>query len=159
MTPEQLRSLGLYALWAFIGATVATGLHLAQVLAGTDVIAIRPLAATFTASFFGALATALGTSQLTRFGSEQIAKQVDALKTQGVPKSEMVVLSQDDAASALGAPLSPEQRAVILADLKAELARDPAGRLAVPRVPAPPVSDAPLVSQPPTWLPPEGGSR
>jgi len=120
--------MGLYALWAFIGATVTTGLHLAQVLAGTDMIEIRPLAATFTASFFGALATALGTSQLTRFGSEQIAQQVDALKSQGVPKSQMVVMSEEDAAGALAAPLTLEQRAVILADLKAELTRDPEGR-------------------------------
>ena len=128
MRPEQIRSMGLYALWAFIGATVTTGLHLAQVLAGTDMIEIRPLAATFTASFFGALATALGTSQLTRFGSEQIAQQVDALKSQGVPKSQMVVMSEEDAAGALAAPLTLEQRAVILADLKAELTRDPEGR-------------------------------
>ena len=128
MRPEQLRSLGLYALWAFIGAVVTTGLHLAQVLAGTEVIEIRPLAATFTASFFGALATALGTSQLTRFGSEQIAQQVDALKSTGVPKSQMVVMSEADAAGALAAPLTLEQRAVILADLKAELTRDPEGR-------------------------------
>lgn len=127
MRPEQLRSLGLYALWAFIGATVTTGLHLAQVLAGTDVIEIRPLAATFTASFFGALATALGTSQLTRIGSEQIAQQVDALKSAGVPKSQMVVLSETDAAGALAAPLTLEQRAVVLADLKAELTRDQGG--------------------------------
>jgi len=128
MRPEQIRSLGLYALWAFIGAVVTTGLHLAQVLAGTDMIEIRPLAATFTASFFGALATALGTSQLTRFGSEQIAQQVDALKSTGVPKSQMVVMSEADAAGALAAPLTLEQRAVILADLKAELTRDPEGR-------------------------------
>ena len=127
MRPDQIRSLGLYALWTFIGAVVATGLHLAQVLAGTDVIEIRPLAATFTATFFGALATALGTSQLTRFGSEQIAQQVDALKSAGVPKSQMVVLSEGDAAGALAAPLTLEQRAVILADLKAELTRDPGG--------------------------------
>ena len=127
MRPEQIRSLGLYALWAFIGAVVTTGLHLAQVLAGTDMIEIRPLAATFTASFFGALATALGTSQLTRFGSEQIAQQVDALKSTGVPKSQMVVMSEADAAGALAAPLTLEQRAVILADLKAELTRDPGG--------------------------------
>jgi hypothetical protein len=128
MRPEQIRSLGLYALWAFIGAVVTTGLHLAQILAGTDMIEIRPLAATFTASFFGALATALGTSQLTRFGSEQIAQQVDALKSTGVPKSQMVVMSEADAAGALAAPLTLEQRAVILADLKAELTRDPEGR-------------------------------
>jgi hypothetical protein len=91
-------------------------------------IEIRPLAATFTASFFGALSTALGTSQLTRFGSEQIAQQVDALKSAGVPKSQMVVMSEADAAGALAAPLTLEQRAVILADLKAELTRDPEGR-------------------------------
>lgn len=121
MKPDQIRSLGLYALWAFIGATVATGLHLAQVLAGTDSIEIRPLAATFTASFFGALATALGTSQLTRFGSEGIAKQVDALKSQGIPRSEMVVLAQDDADTALNSPLPPVQVGQIADELERRL--------------------------------------
>lgn len=104
MTTAQARNLGLYVLWAFIGAVVATGLQLAQQLSGTDVIAIRALAATFTTSFFGALATVVGTSQLTRFGSEAIADQVNALKTQGVPKAEMVVLSDEDAAHALAVP-------------------------------------------------------
>lgn len=101
MTPAQLKSLGLYCLWALIGAIVATGLHLAQVLSGSDDVLIRPLAATFTTSFFGALATALGTSQLTRLGSEQIAAQVKALQDQGVSRAEMVVLTQDEAATAL----------------------------------------------------------
>lgn len=126
MTPEQMRSLGLYALWAFIGATVATGLQLATMLAGTDVIAIRPLAAVFTSSFFGSLATVVGTSQLTRFGSEQIAKQVDALKTQGVPRSEMVVVSQEEA-DRLEGPLPAAHVTQIVAALKAEMTRDPAG--------------------------------
>lgn len=104
MNAEQLRNLGLYVLWAFIGATVATGLQLAQQLSGTDFISGRALAATFTTAFFGALATVVGTSQLTRLGSEGLAAQVNALKTQGVQKSEMVVLSEEDAAVALAAP-------------------------------------------------------
>lgn len=143
MTPEQLRSLGLYCLWALIGATVATGLNLAQQLSGTDLISIRSLGATFTTSFFGALATVVGTSQLTRFGSEPIARQVDALKTQGVPKAEMVVVSQEDAAR-LDGPLPAEHVAQIVAALKAEMTRDPDG-------------NDQLISKPPTWLPAEGG--
>lgn len=146
MSPDQIRSLGLYALWAFIGAVVATGLQLAQILSGTDVVLIRPLLATFTTSFFGALATALGASQLTRLGSEQIARQVDALKSAGVPKSQMVVLAEEDAAGALAAPLTPAQRAVIVADLKAELLRDPEGT-------------DPLITQQPHLLPEDGGRR
>lgn len=128
MTPEQGRSLGLYVLWAFVGAVVATGLQLAAMLSGTDVIAIRPLAAVFTSSFFGSLATVVGTSQLTRFGSEGIARQVDALKAQGVPKAEMIVLPQDEAATVIGrhdpgAPFSAEQVdqiATRLLELRAE---------------------------------------
>jgi hypothetical protein len=140
MSAAQLRNLGLYALWAFIGATVATGLHLSQLLAGSEVIPIRGLAATFTASFFGALATVVGTSQLTRFGSEQIAAQVNALKTQGVPRSEMVVLSEADAASVLAQQVPPDQVAQIVAAVKAEMIRDPEG------------DDPGLLSGPPRFL-------
>lgn len=38
---------------------------------------------------------------LPRIGSEEIAQQVNALKAAGVPRSQMVVLSHDEAASAL----------------------------------------------------------
>lgn len=149
MTPEQLKSLGQYALWAFIGAIVATGLQLAASLQGTDAVLIRPLAATFTASFFGSLATVVGTSRLTRFGSESIAHQVDDLKSAGVAKSEMVVLSREDAVRAL-APLSLADRIVALSlddrdRLVAELERRSASLSGA----------SPLISQPPTWLPPE----
>ena len=101
MTEAQLRNLGMYALWALIGATVTTGLHLAQVLAGTDPVEVRPLAATFTTSFFGSLATALGASMRPRIGSEPLAAQVEALRDQGVPRSRMVVLDEHEAAAAL----------------------------------------------------------
>lgn len=107
MTPELLKSLGLYIAWAFVGAVVATGLQLATLLAGTDDIAIRPLLATFMSSFFGAVATILGTSQLARFGSEGLAKQVDALKARGVPRSDMVVVTQGEADRAFAAPPPP----------------------------------------------------
>lgn len=136
MTPSQLRNLGLYVLWAAIGATVATGLQLATMLSGTDVIAIRPLAAVFTTSFFGSLATVVGTSQLTRIGSEAIAEQVNALKTQGVPRSQMVVLPEVEATRALAEqPLTPEQLAQAVAAIKAEMVRDPEGDDPAPPTP------------------------
>lgn len=89
------------------------------------------------------LATAGGASQLTRLGSEGLAAQVDALKTAGVPKSEMVVLSEEDAAVALGSPLPADYVAQLVAAVKAEMTRDPTGT-------------DPLVSKPPTWLPERG---
>lgn len=92
------------------------------------------------------LATAVAASRA-RLGSETIARQVEDLREQGVPRSQMVVLSEQEAAERLAAPLTHEQRAVILADLKAELARDPSGRLGTPRV----------ISQPPTVLTEERG--
>lgn len=130
MTRAQLVNVAWYVAYAFVGALVATGLQLAQVLAGDGDILWRPLAATFTTTLFGALATALGASRLTRLGSEQIAGQVNALKAEGVPRSQMVVLSQDDAAAALAAPrplLPAEMVPQIVAALKAEMVRDPDG--------------------------------
>jgi hypothetical protein len=96
MTPDEMKNLALYAVWALVGATVTTGLQLAGTLAGTDDILIRPLLATFIGAFFGTLATALGTSRLTRAGSTGIARQVDALRDQGVHRSEMVVVAKDE---------------------------------------------------------------
>jgi len=113
VTPAQLKNLGLYVTAALVGAVVATGLHFAQILSGTDAITLRPLAATFTTSFFGALATALGTSFLTRIGSETIASQVNDLKAQGVPKARMIVLSDDEAATALE---TPDPKTLAMAD-------------------------------------------
>lgn len=80
------------------------------------------------------------TTLLPRAGSENLAAQVDALKADGVDKRDMVVVASSDVQPLA---LSAEQRAVILADLKAEMTRDPAGRLATPRVPPdpPPVPD------------------
>lgn len=95
MTPAQLKNLGMYALAALVGALVATGLHLAQILEGTDPVIWRPLAATFTQSFFGALATALGASQLTRIGSEGLAHQVNTLRDMGFSRKDLTVVPSD----------------------------------------------------------------
>jgi hypothetical protein len=54
-----------------------------------------------------AIVTAYGGSRLPRSGSTAIASQVDALKAQGVPRHEMVVVSQDEAVSALAATPDP----------------------------------------------------
>jgi hypothetical protein len=96
MTQDELKNIGMYVVWALIGATVTTGLQLAGVLSGTDEILVRPLLATFLSSFFGTIATVLGASRLTRVGSTGIAQQVDALREAGVPRREMVVVDRAD---------------------------------------------------------------
>lgn len=49
---------------------------------------------------------------LPRVGSEHIAMQTDALKARGVPRHEMVVLSEAEAVQCLGAPVAPATRPV-----------------------------------------------
>lgn len=155
MNAAQVRNLGFYALWAFLGAFVATGLSLAQQLSGTDVIAVRALAATFTTSFFGSLATVAGASQLTRLGSEQIAAQVNALKADGVPRSEMVVLSQDDAAAVLATDRTAPGTLPALSDADIDrLARRGLELMHEDRVRDVPAAS--LVTQEPHWLPDKG---
>lgn len=68
----------------------------------------------------------------TRIGSEGVGAQVNDLRADGVPRDEMVVLQQDDAALALGlkgtaGALSPSQIQQMVAAVKAEMVRDPEG--------------------------------
>lgn len=148
MTNAQLETLGRYALYALFGALVAAGLKLGQELAGTDPIEWREIASVLVLSFCGAIGTAVGTSTLTRPGSEGIRAQVDALRADGVHRDDMVVLSRDDAAVAIagdgqaGAAFTPVQ----VQQLTDELIRRrdqqppaPAGPLPPnPRYPSPP---------------------
>lgn len=105
MTDAQRRQLETYAyyiLLALVGAFVATGLAAATMVNGSGDITARPLVGTFLTSFFGTLSTTIGATYLPRPGSEAIASQVDDLKRRGISKAEMVVLTQDEAALALG---------------------------------------------------------
>ena len=100
MSIAELANLARYVLMALIGAVVTTGMQLGVVLGGEGDIIWRPLAATFTTAFFGALATALGASQLTRFGSEGLSKQVDHLRDAGVSRQDMAVVTKHAVADA-----------------------------------------------------------
>jgi hypothetical protein len=64
-----------------------------------------------------AVITAYGGAMLPRAGSTGIAAQVDTLKAGGTARSEMVVLSQDEAAPRLAGALSPDQVRQIVAGL------------------------------------------
>jgi hypothetical protein len=96
MSEAQIRNAALYVAYALAGALVATGLQFAAALNAPGPVEWRPLAATFTTSLFGALATALGASRLTRLGSEPIAEQVNELRERGVPRSQMAVVPMTD---------------------------------------------------------------
>lgn len=105
VTQAQLINLGKYAGAALLGAVIATGLLLGQVLSGTGAVEWRPLAAVFVSTFFGSLATAVGSSLLPRYGSEGLAKQVGALRALGYSRKDLTVVTSDEATRALGRPV------------------------------------------------------
>jgi len=93
VTDAQLQSFLRSALYALIAAVVMAGLQFAAMLAGEGDLPWRPILATFMTVYFGALATALKSMNEPRPGSERLAAQVDALKAQGVEKSDMAVVN------------------------------------------------------------------
>jgi hypothetical protein len=115
VTPDQLKNVAWYVAYAAAGALVATGVQFGVVLVGTGDIEWRPLAATFVTALFGALATAFGTSTLTRVGSEHIAQQVNALREMGYHRDDLTVRprggSAPDPVATDGSPvvLTPDQ--------------------------------------------------
>lgn len=125
MTPKTLaQNVGLYVLIALLAAILATGTQLGTTLQGTDPVAWRPLAATFVATLFGTLTTAGLASLLPRAGSELLARLVNEI---GKPQAK-AALEVEAIKRATGAGgLTAEQRLQILADLKADLTRDPEG--------------------------------
>jgi hypothetical protein len=112
---DQLKNLAWYALYALGGALITTGVQFGVMLTGTGDIEWRPLAATFVTALFGALATAFGTSTLTRVGSEHIAQQVNALREMGYHRDDLAVVprggSAPDPGASGGSPvvLTPDQ--------------------------------------------------
>lgn len=81
---------------------------------------------------------------LPMLGKENIAALVHEIGP-GPAQAALEVEAVKQATGITG--LAPEQVADIVAAVKAEMVRDPEGRLAAPRVPA-----DPLVSKPATWL-------
>lgn len=72
---------------------------------------------------------------LPRPGSERLAAQVDDLKARGVPKSDMLVVTQEEAAAAFAAntapgdrPFTPEQVGQLVDELEARAERRGAAR-------------------------------
>jgi hypothetical protein len=142
VTPAQLRNIGLYALIALGGAVLATGLQLGVVLSGDAPILWRPLAATFVSTLFASLATAAGTAFRPRTGHEDVAALVSQVGTEPA-RAALEVEAVKQATGIASAPLTTEQRRMIVDDLEARLRAQPAE------------SDDPPITRPPRWLPPD----
>jgi hypothetical protein len=95
---ETVRAWINYAAAALVAFVSGVLPMLILQLNGSDPINWRPIVA----SGLSALVAAGLGSRLPRPESAQIATQVNALKARGVPRHEMVVMSQDEAANALG---------------------------------------------------------
>ncbi len=93
----QWRALGLYALWALIGALVATGTDLGTMLAGSGDLSWRPLAATFMKALCGALTTTALASQVARYGSENLATDANVLRAVGYHRADLTVVPKPGA--------------------------------------------------------------
>lgn len=132
MTDAEFRLLLKYATTMLIAFVLAGGSVLVTQLAGDGDIQWRAVLA----AGIGAALPIIATTQLARTGSTEIAQQVDSLRAEGYHRSEMVVVPADTIPNPLP-PLTPEMRRQIVADIKAEMARDPSGALPVP----PPVPD------------------
>ena len=127
MSTAQLRNVGMYGLYVLVGALIAAGIKLGTELGGSEPINWRAVMEVFVVTFFGTASTAWAASKLPRFGSEQISEQVNTLQADGTPRSQMVVLSQEDAVAALAGQigeLTPHGRRLLLERLKSSLPKE-----------------------------------
>jgi hypothetical protein len=123
MTNLQAKVYAQYALAALVGALLATGLLLGNVLSGTGAIEWRPLAAVFVSTFFGTLATTVGASFLPKNGHAEIA----ALADSAGHAAATTALADTVAAQIAGVastPFTAEQVQQIVAALHAPVADD-----------------------------------
>lgn len=81
ISDPTIRNILWYIVIATGGAILATGLQLGVVLAGTDPILWRPLAAVFVQTLFAALATAAGTAFRPKAGREDVSALVSQVGT------------------------------------------------------------------------------
>lgn len=126
MTRATLHNIGWYVAISFGAAILATGVQLGAILNGTDPIEWRPLSATFVTTLFGTLMTSAGTAFRPKAGREDVSSLVSEIGPQkAVAALETEVIKQETGIDAV--PLTPQQRRLILLDLKAELLRDPEG--------------------------------
>ena len=82
----------MYALAALVGAIVSAGLDFGVMLAGSDPVVLRPIAATFVKAFFGAMATALVSLKLAPVGFEGVVRQAKGLRRLGLRPQRMRVV-------------------------------------------------------------------
>ena len=82
MTNATLQNIGWYVSIALGAAILATGVQLGVALSGTEDLAWRPLAATFTTTLFGTLMTSAGTAFRPKAGREDVSSLVSEIGPQ-----------------------------------------------------------------------------
>lgn len=146
MTTAQLNNLLIFVGVALLNMLVIASA--AALAAGTmpgfrEGEFLRPAASTAVAllAFLAPILSSWISANRPRLGSEGLAQQVNDLRAEGVSRSQMVVVSRDDAALPL--PVAGRLTAEQLAQVANELER---------RMREQQAAD-PLISQPPRWLP------
>jgi hypothetical protein len=122
VTDPLTRTIILYALSILAGA-IAAGLGvLATQLTSTDPIDWRPVIA----AAIGPIVAGLAASRLPRPEGAALAMQIDALKAQGTPRHEMVVVSQAEAVSGVADPADPDVVRAVADELERRMKAQPA---------------------------------
>lgn len=109
MTNATLRNILWYVAIAIGAATLATGVQLGVALSGTEDLAWRPLAATFTTTLFGTLMTSAGTAFRPKAGREDVSSLVSEIGPQNaVAALEVEAIKQSTGVDAPMPALSDE---------------------------------------------------
>jgi hypothetical protein len=123
VTDPMTRTIILYVLSILAGALVAGLGVLATQLSGVDPIDWRPVFA----AMIGPIVAGLAASRLPRPEGAALALQIDALKAQGTPRHEMVVVSQAEAVSGVANPADPDVVKAVADELERRMRAMPAG--------------------------------
>jgi hypothetical protein len=122
VTDPVVRTIILYVLSILAGA-IAAGLGvLSTQLTGTDPIDWRPVLA----AAIGPLVAGLAASRLPRPEGAALAMQIDALRAQGTPRHEMVVVTQTEAVSGVANPADPDVVKAVADELERRMKARPA---------------------------------
>jgi hypothetical protein len=124
VTDPLTRTIILYALSILAGALAAGLGVLATQLTSTDPIDWRPVLA----AAIGPIVAGLAASRLPRPEGAVLAQQIDALKAQGTPRHEMVVVSQAEAVSGVADPADPDVVRAVADELERRMKAQPAGQ-------------------------------
>jgi hypothetical protein len=122
MNDPIVRTIILYVLSILAGALVAGLGVLATQLTGTDPIDWRPVIA----AMIGPIVAGLAASRLPRPEGAALAMQIDALKAQGTPRHEMVVVTQTEAVSGVANPADPDVVKAVADELERRMKARPA---------------------------------